>query len=207
MSQIIEIKVPDIGDYKDVPVIEVLVKPGDKVEKEQSIVVLESDKATMDVPSSHSGIVKEVKVKVGDNLSEGSVVVILEGGASGSVAAPASASAAVPAAPAAPAATKAVEPPIARAPAPPPISNTPPPFDAAVSHASPSVRKFARELGVTIAQVKGSGPKGRITQEDVQSFVKAAMSGGAGSPAAASSGGSLGGNLCNWKSSCLRGKR
>ena len=191
----IEIKVPDIGDYKDVPVIEVLVKAGDKVEKEQSIVVLESDKATMDVPSSHSGIVKEVKVKVGDNLSEGSVVVILEGGASGSATAPATAPAASPAA----SASKPVEPPIARAPAPPPISNTPAPADAAVSHASPSVRKFARELGVTIAQVKGSGPKGRITQEDVQAFVKAAMSGGAGSPAAASSGGNLGGlNLIPW---------
>ncbi len=191
----IEIKVPDIGDYKDVPVIEVLVKAGDKVEKEQSIVVLESDKATMDVPSSHAGIVKEVKVKVGDNLSEGSVVVILEGGSA--VATPPAVSSAAPA----PAATKAVavEPPIARAPAPPPVSNTPAPIDAALSHASPSVRKFARELGVTITQVKGSGPKGRITQEDVQAFVKAAMSGGAGNPAAAPSGGSLGGlNIIPW---------
>jgi pyruvate dehydrogenase E2 component (dihydrolipoamide acetyltransferase) len=186
----IEIKVPDIGDYKDVPVIEVLVKAGDKVEKEQSIVVLESDKATMDVPSSHSGVVKEVKVKVGDNLSEGSVVIILEGG---SGAAPV----AVP--PVVAPAAKAVEPPIQRAPAPPPISNTPPPVDAAVSHASPSVRKFARELGVAIVQVKGSGPKGRITQEDVQAFVKAAMSGGAGSAAAPAPGGSLGGlNLIPW---------
>jgi pyruvate dehydrogenase E2 component (dihydrolipoamide acetyltransferase) len=189
---LIEVKVPDIGDYKDVPVIEVLVKAGDKVEKEQSIVVLESDKATMDVPSSHAGVVKEVKVKVGDNLSEGSVVVILDGASGPAIAALASA------APAAPVA-RAVEPPIARAPAPPPISNTPPPVDATVSHASPSVRKFARELGVTIAQVKGSGPKGRITQEDVQAFVKAAMSGGAGSAATASSGGSLGGlNLIPW---------
>ena len=173
MSQIIEIKVPDIGDYKDVPVIEVLVKPGDKVEKEQSIVVLESDKATMDVPSSHSGVVKEVKVKIGDNLAEGSVVVILEASAG---TAPAASPTATPAI----TKTAAVEPPIARAPAPPPISNTPPVVDAAVSHASPSVRKFARELGVTVHQVKGSGPKGRITQEDVQAFVKAAMSGGAG---------------------------
>jgi len=190
----IEIKVPDIGDYKDVPVIEVLVKAGDQIEKEQSIVVLESDKATMDVPSSHSGVVKEVKVKVGDNLSEGSVVVILEGGA------PAGASAPAPAAiPAASPAAKTVEPPIPRAPAPPPVvSNASAPVDVAVSHASPSVRKFARELGVTISQVKGSGPKGRITQEDVQAFVKAAMSGGAGSPAA-STGGSLGGlNLIPW---------
>jgi pyruvate dehydrogenase E2 component (dihydrolipoamide acetyltransferase) len=192
----IEIKVPDIGDYKDVPVIEVLVKVGDQVEKEQSIVVLESDKATMDVPSSHSGVVKEVKVKVGDNLSEGSVVVILEGGAPSAASSPTAAMPAI--APAAPVA-KTVEPPIPRAPAPPPISNTPPPVDAAVSHASPSVRKFARELGVTISQVKGSGPKGRITQEDVQAFVKAAMSGGASSSAAASTGGSLGGlNLIPW---------
>ena len=191
----IEIKVPDIGDYKDVPVIEVLVKAGDRIEKEQSIVVLESDKATMDVPSSHAGIVKEVKIKVGDNLSEGSVVLILEGG-SGAVTAPVAAVSA-PAAPA----IKTVEPPIARAPAPPPKSNPPPPVDGAMSHASPSVRKFARELGVTITQVKGSGPKGRITQEDVHAFVKAAMSGGAGSSsaAAASSSGSLGGlNLIPW---------
>ena len=188
---LIEVKVPDIGDYKDVPVIEVLVKAGDKVEKEQSIVVLESDKATMDVPSSHAGIVKELKVKVGDNLSEGSVVVVLE---SGSGAAPATASAPATTA----AAPKVVEPPIVRAPAPPPPSNPAPQVDAAFSHASPSVRKFARELGVTIAQVKGSGPKGRITQEDVQAFVKAVMSGGA-SAAPAVSGGSLGGlNLIPW---------
>jgi pyruvate dehydrogenase E2 component (dihydrolipoamide acetyltransferase) len=199
MSQIIEIKVPDIGDYKDVPVIEVLVKAGDQVEKEQSIVVLESDKATMDVPSSHSGVVKEVKVKIGDSLSEGSVVITLEEAAASPAApvqvSPASSPAAAPAA----AKPVAVEPPIARAPAPPPISNTPPPVDSAVSHASPSVRKFARELGVTITQVKGSGPKDRITQEDVQAFVKAAMSAGAGNPTNVSSGGSLGGlNLIPW---------
>ncbi len=189
----IEIKVPDIGDYKGVPVIEILVKPGDKIEKEQSIVVLESDKATMDVPSSHSGVVKDVKVKIGDNLSEGSVVLTLEGGSSESM----PAAVATPPSPAIKPA--AVEPPVVRAPAPPPLSNPAPVVDASLSHASPSVRKFARELGVTIHQVKGSGQKGRITQEDVQAFVKAAMSGGAGSPAAASSGGSLGGlNLIPW---------
>jgi pyruvate dehydrogenase E2 component (dihydrolipoamide acetyltransferase) len=191
MSQLIEIKVPDIGDYKDVPVIEVLVKAGDTVEKEQSIVVLESDKATMDVPSSHAGVVKEVKVKVGDSLSEGSVVIMLEEGAA--AAAPAQTPAPAPIASPAP----AVEPPIKLAPPPPPISNTPPPADNNVSHASPSVRKYARELGVNVAQVTGSGPKGRITQEDVQAFVKAAMSGGGTS--SASSGGSLGGlNLIPW---------
>jgi pyruvate dehydrogenase E2 component (dihydrolipoamide acetyltransferase) len=199
MSQLIDIKVPDIGDYTDVPVIEVLVKAGDRVEKEQSIVVLESDKATMDVPSSHSGVVKEVKVKVGDSISEGAIVLVLE--ESGVAAPAASQTAAVPvAAKAEPAAAPApkVEPPIVRAPAPPPISNTPVEVDPTASHASPSVRKFARELGVTVHQVKGSGPKGRITQEDVQAFVKAAMSGGAGS-ASNSSGGSLGGlNLIPW---------
>ena len=194
MSQIIEIKVPDIGDYKDVPVIEVLVKAGDTVEKEQSIVVVESDKATMDVPSSHSGVVKEVKVKIGDSLSEGSVVIMLEEGAS---AASVPAAAPTPVATVAPQAkTPPVEPPIKLAPPPPPASNTPPPADDNISHASPSVRKFARELGVMVSQVKGSGSKGRITQDDVQAFVKAAMSGGnAGAP----SGGSLGGlNLIPW---------
>lgn len=199
MSQLIDIKVPDIGDYKDVPVIEVLVKAGDRVEKEQSIVVLESDKATMDVPSSHSGVVKEVKIKVGDSISEGAVVLVLE--ESGGVAAPSA-----PAVAAAPVAAKVesaptpkVEPPIVRAPAPPPVSNAPVEVDPTASHASPSVRKFARELGVTVHQVAGTGPKGRITQEDVQAFVKAAMSGGAGSASSASSGGSLGGlNLIPW---------
>ncbi len=196
MSQLIDIKVPDIGDYKDVPVIEVLVKAGDRVEKEQSIVVLESDKATMDVPSSHSGVVKEVKVKVGDSISEGAIVLVLE--ESGSATAPAAAApVAAKAEPVAAPAPK-VEPPIVRAPAPPPISNAPVEVDPTASHASPSVRKFARELGVTVHQVKGSGPKGRITQEDVQAFVKAAMSGGAGS-ASNASGGSLGGlNLIPW---------
>ncbi|MFC6310744.1 biotin/lipoyl-containing protein, partial [Paraburkholderia dipogonis] len=102
MSQAIEVKVPDIGDYKDIPVIEVLVKAGDTVEKEQSLVTLESDKATMDVPSSAAGVVKEVKVKVGDNVSEGSLIVVLEG-AEGGAAAPAPAPAAAPAPSAAPA--------------------------------------------------------------------------------------------------------
>ena len=198
MSQLIDIKVPDIGDYKDVPVIEVLVKAGDRVEKEQSIVVLESDKATMDVPSSHSGVVKELKVKVGDSISEGAIVLILEaGGAAASPTTTQVAPVATPSVSSAPAAPQ-VEPPIVRAPAPPPISNTPVEVDPTASHASPSVRKFARELGVTIHQVKGSGPKGRITQEDVQAFVKAAMSGGAGG-GSNTSGGSLGGlNLIPW---------
>jgi len=197
MSQFIEVKVPDIGDYKDVPVIEVLVKPGDAIEKEQSIVTLESDKATMDVPSSHAGVVKEVKVKVGDSISEGAIVVLLEESAGTAVAQSAPAAPAAPVVSVPPAKVAAVEPPVKLAPPPPPVSNIPAPIADNVGHASPSVRKFARELGVTVTQITGSGPKGRITQEDVQAFVKAAMSGG-GSPATAS-GASLGGlNIIPW---------
>lgn len=199
MSQLLEIKVPDIGDYQDVPVIEVHIKPGDRVEKEQSLITLESDKATMDVPSSHAGVVKEVKVKVGDNISEGGVVLLLEASdASASAPAP-SAAPAAQVAPVAPA-------PVASAPTPPPaaipaatsVRAEPVRSIDGASHASPSVRKFARELGVTIAQVKGTGPKGRISQEDVQAFVKSVMT-GASAPASQSTGGSLGGlNLLPW---------
>lgn len=211
MSQLIEIKVPDIGDYKDVPVIEVHIKPGDTIEKEQSLVTLESDKATMDVPSSHSGVVKEVKVKVGDSISEGSVVLLLEGSEAPINTAtntPAPTQAPAPVKTQAPAPTPAPAPipvaptPIAapvstQAPAPAPVSTPSAELGQSVSHASPSVRKFARELGVTIASVKGTGPKGRITQDDVQAFVKSVMS-GASAPAA-TSGGSLGGlNLLPW---------
>jgi pyruvate dehydrogenase E2 component (dihydrolipoamide acetyltransferase) len=202
MSQLIEIKVPDIGDYKDIPVIEVHIKPGDTIEKEQSLVTLESDKATMDVPSSHSGIVKEVKVKVGDSISEGSVVLLLEGAeAVNTVApqapAPVKAPAPAPVAPTPVAPTPITAPVPTQAPAPAPVSAPAAELGQSGSHASPSVRKFARELGVTITSVKGTGPKGRITQDDVQAYVKSAMS-GASAPAA-TSGGSLGGlNLLPW---------
>ncbi len=211
MSQLIEIKVPDIGDYKDIPVIEVHIKPGDTIEKEQSLVTLESDKATMDVPSSHSGIVKEVKVKVGDSISEGSVVLLLEGSeaplntvanTAANAPAPTQAPAPVKASAPAPTPTPVAPTPIAapvptQAPAPAPVSAPAAELGQSGSHASPSVRKFARELGVTIASVKGTGPKGRITQDDVQAFVKSAMS-GASAPAATGDG-SLGGlNLLPW---------
>ncbi|NDE43573.1 MAG: dihydrolipoyllysine-residue acetyltransferase [Burkholderiaceae bacterium] len=210
MSQLLEIKVPDIGDYQDVPVIEVHIKPGDRVEKEQSLITLESDKATMDVPSSHAGIVKEVKVKVGDSISEGGLVLLLEpsdASASAASSAPVPPTPAPQAAPAAPV-QKTVTPPAAPMPTPavvsaPTSSRAPARAEPAssidgASHASPSVRKFARELGVTIAQVKGTGPKGRISQEDVQAFVKSVMS-GASAPANQNSGGSLGGlNLLPW---------
>ena len=213
MSQLIEIKVPDIGDYKDVPVIEVHIKPGDTIEKEQSLVTLESDKATMDVPSSHSGVVKEVKVKVGDSISEGSVVLLLEGSeapintatntpAPTQAPAPVKTQAPAPTPTPTPTPTPVAPTPIAapvptQAPAPAPVSTPSAELGQSGSHASPSVRKFARELGVTIASVKGTGPKGRITQDDVQAFVKSVMS-GASAPAA-TSGGSLGGlNLLPW---------
>ena len=207
MSQLLEIKVPDIGDYKDVPVIEVHVKPGDKVEKEQSLITLESDKATMDVPSSHSGVVKELKIKVGDTISEGGIVLLLEGSeaaASPAASKPASAPAPTPTPITTPAPTPVQTTP-ALTPTPAPVATQTATVRAEVvsaidgaSHASPSVRKFARELGVTISQVKGTGPKGRITQEDVQAYVKSVMT-GASSPAGAATGGSLGGlNLLPW---------
>lgn len=195
----IEVKVPDIGDYKGVPVIEIAVKVGDRVEAEQSLVTLESDKATMDVPSPYAGTVKEIKVKIGDTVSEGSLLVLLEGGAQASApaAAPAAASAPAPApAPAAASAAPAAEAksPLAQAPAIVPGEGR-----RSVSHASPSVRKFARELGVDVARVNGTGPKGRITQDDVRAFVKSVLSGAqaaSAAPAAAGGGGEL--NLLPW---------
>jgi pyruvate dehydrogenase E2 component (dihydrolipoamide acetyltransferase) len=203
----IEVKVPDIGDFKDVPVIEIFVKPGDTVKAEDSLVTLESDKATMDVPSPAAGTVKELKVKLGDKIAEGVVILTLETADAGT-AKPA-------AAPVAPAAELA-KPAPAALPSPSPPAPLPPgergassaPRGAAVTidtegfkaaHASPTVRKFARELGVDLACVTGTGPKGRILQEDVQSFVKQALSAGASAGAAGGTitgGGAL--NLLPW---------
>jgi pyruvate dehydrogenase E2 component (dihydrolipoamide acetyltransferase) len=177
----IEVRVPDIGDFKDVAVIEVMVMPGDAIKVEQSLVTVESDKASMEIPSSSAGILKELKVKVGDKVNIGDLLAILEGvspAASAPASAPAPASSA-PAAPAAPAASASVEAPAA--PRTLPTAALPPHEPAAASgqlpHASPSVRKFARELGVPLEEVKGTGPKGRITQDDVQNFTRSVMSG------------------------------
>jgi pyruvate dehydrogenase E2 component (dihydrolipoamide acetyltransferase) len=192
----IEIKVPDIGDFKDVEVIEVLVKPGDTVDKEQSLITVESDKASMEIPSSHAGTVAEMRVSLGDKVSEGSVVLLLDAGEAAAAAAPSATPAAAPAPAQAPAPTPAGRAEAAAAPAPAPPRSTD--FatemaerpvvaveDSGVKpHASPSVRKFARELGVDLALVRGSGPKGRITADDVRGFVKGVMAGGA-RPAAA----------------------
>ena len=204
----IEVKVPDIGDFTDIPVIEIFVKPGDSVKAEDSLITLESDKATMDVPSPAAGTVKEVKVKLGDKVSEGSPIVVVETAATAPAAeapkpADAKAPSPAPPAPAAapPRAAAAAPAPAAAAPSKPAQgSAAPAPVDSAAfkaAHASPSVRKFARELGVDLARVTGSAAKGRILQEDVQKFVKQVMSGGApAAGAAAGGGGSL--NLLPW---------
>src|SRR5436309_2720817 len=175
---VVEVKVPDIGDFKDVEVIELLVKPGDTIKPEQSLITVESDKASMEIPSSHAGVLKELKVKVGDKVSKGSLIAVVE-----------AAGGAAPAAPSpqpSPAAAAEVAKPAERqaptAALPPHEPSTP---SGQLPHASPSVRKFARELGVPLAEVKGSGPKGRITQDDVQGLVKGVMAGDVRTQAAA----------------------
>jgi pyruvate dehydrogenase E2 component (dihydrolipoamide acetyltransferase) len=184
---LIEVLVPDIGDFDEVAVIEVMVKPGDTIKLEQSLITVESDKASMEIPSSHAGVVKEVKVALGDKVAKGSLVVVLEGAVAAPAApaaAAAAASVAVPAAAPAVAATAA----IAAAPVAAQVATTAAPAAAvpaheptapksALPHASPSIRRLARELGVPLAEVAGSGPKGRITQADVQGFVKNVMAG------------------------------
>ena len=182
MSSITEVKVPDIGDFKEVDVIEILVKPGDSVAKEASLITVESDKATMEIPSPAAGVVKELRVKVGDKVAEGSMILLLE---ASEIEAPAAqpAESIGASAPSAPAPEPAAAGAPAAQPASVPISRPAPvPLEPAAEvpgfkpHASPSVRKFARELGADLAKMQGSGPKGRITQEDVQAFVKGILS-------------------------------
>jgi pyruvate dehydrogenase E2 component (dihydrolipoamide acetyltransferase) len=175
----VEVRVPDIGDFKDVAVIEVFVKPGDTVKVEQSLITVESDKASMEIPSSAAGVIKELKVKLGDTVNIGDLLAILEGVAGvAAQAAPASAAAApaavAPAAAPAPAAVVAAPVPASAVAVP---AHNPTTLAAGLPHASPSVRKFARELGVPLAEVKGTGHKGRITPDDVQAFTRGVMSG------------------------------
>ncbi len=197
---LIELTVPDIGDVSDAAVIELLVKPGDTIKPEQSLITIESDKASMEVPSAQGGVLKELRVKLGDKVSMGSIVAVLEAAEGGAaVATPAPVPTAPVAAPAqapAPVATADAKPHptavLAQAPVLP--ANT-------VAHASPSVRRFARELGVALDRVPGSGPKGRITHVDVQNFVKDVMTRPAESASAATGAGSadLGGmTLLPW---------
>ena len=177
----IEVKVPDIGDFKEVEVIELMVKVGDTIKVDQSLITVESDKASMEIPSSHAGVITEIKVKVGDKVAEGSLLVLVEATAGAASAAPSAPAAPAPA-PAAPAPVAAAPVPVAApapvaapvsAPAAAPVATA----SAGKAHASPSIRKFARELGVDLTRVAGSGQKGRITQEDVQNFVKGIMAG------------------------------
>jgi pyruvate dehydrogenase E2 component (dihydrolipoamide acetyltransferase) len=175
VAEIKQVLVPDIGDYKDVSVIEVMVKTGDTIKADDNLVTLETDKAAMDVPSPYAGVIKEMKVRVGDKVSQGSLILLLES----------SDAAAMPKAgkPVAPAAAAPVSVPVA---APAPVAAKPaaalvaaqtsqPLVAEGKAHASPAIRRFARELGVQIAQVKGSGEKGRVTKDDVQNFVKTAL--------------------------------
>jgi pyruvate dehydrogenase E2 component (dihydrolipoamide acetyltransferase) len=164
----VQVRVPDIGDFAEVAVIEIFVKPGETIKVEQSLVTVESDKASMEIPSSHAGVVKQVLVKLGDKVSKGSLVALVEA-TGGAVPAPAPAAASSPVASAAPVAAAAGSTPV-----PPHQPGTP---DSSLPHASPSVRRLARELGVPLVELKGTGPKGRITHEDVQGFVKGVMSG------------------------------
>ena len=188
MSKLVEVKVPDIGDYNDIPVIEICVQVGDHVEVDDALVTLESDKATMDVPASAAGIVKEIRVVLGDRLSQGRVVALLESAAA--VPPPVAAAAPSPAA-AMPAASSPVVPAILAAPVLAPVASQTP--LSAQLHASPSVRQFARELGVDLGKVTASGPKGRILKVDVTAFVKGTMSGAFAASNAPSA--SLGGGL------------
>ena len=184
-AETVEVSVPDIGDFKDVEVIELLVKPGDAVAKDQSLITVESDKASMEIPSSHAGVIKELKIKLGDKVSKGTPVATLATTAPAQKVAPPAA--AVPLSATAPAATPEVKtdveaPPRSHAFAtemgarPEPLDLGPAP--GAKPHASPSVRRFARELGVDLAAVRGSGAKGRITEDDVRSHVKGVMASG-----------------------------
>ncbi|MFA6969972.1 MAG: dihydrolipoyllysine-residue acetyltransferase [Gallionella sp.] len=165
MAEIKQVLVPDIGDYKGVNVIEVMVKVGDTINEEDTLLTLETDKAAMDVPSPFAGVVKELHVEIGDKVSRGSLILVMECSdtAAPSVQPAATPVAAAPASIAVQAAAPAVAPTAA------PVAS------GGQAHASPAIRRFARELGVDIAQVKGSGEKGRVTKDDVQLFVKSAL--------------------------------
>ncbi|HSV71769.1 MAG TPA: biotin/lipoyl-containing protein, partial [Methylibium sp.] len=199
----VEIVVPDIGDFDEVAVIELLVKAGDTVKPEQSLITVESDKASMEIPSPQAGTIERLLVKIGDKVAKGTPIAVMSGVAGIAVAAPA---VAAPTAAAANPAPALASQPVGRT---PPTAALPAHEPSAPSgqlpHASPSVRRFARELGVPLAEVKGTGLKGRITPEDVQRFVKGVMAGdtrtaaqAAKAPAAAAGGGVGGIDLLPW---------
>ncbi|KDC57458.1 dihydrolipoyllysine-residue acetyltransferase [Bordetella bronchiseptica] len=181
----IEVKVPDIGDFKEVEVIEVLVAEGDTIKAEQSLITVESDKASMEIPASAGGVVQSLKVKVGDKVAMGTVIAVVQGQGAAAPAAKAEAQAAAEPAASVPASAPAPAP--AQRPAPAAALQDEDLKPGQLPHASPSVRKFARELGVNLSRVTGSAAKGRITADDVRAYVKQALS--AGAPAGASGGG------------------
>ena len=195
---VLEVKVPDIGDFKNIPIIEILVKPGDSVQAEDPLLALESDKATMEVPAPQAGTVKEIKVKVGDKVSEGTLVLTLEAATATSAQQSVSPQpAAAPTAGVPPAPAVAIPQPVAPAPVAAAALASPTaslePIDEAKMksvHAGPSVRHYARDLGADLSKITGSGPKGRILREDVQAYVKTELARPRGS-----AGGGLGFNL------------
>jgi pyruvate dehydrogenase E2 component (dihydrolipoamide acetyltransferase) len=172
VAEIKKVLVPDIGDYKDVSIIEVMVKAGDTINAEDNLVTLETDKAAMEVPSPYAGVVKEIKVKIGDKVSQGSLILLVESSAAADAPKVGKTAAPAPAPVAAPAPAVAAKPAAAAAPE---IASMPPVSSEGKAHASPAIRRFARELGVPVGQVKGSGEKGRVTKDDVQQFVKSAL--------------------------------
>lgn len=193
----IQVQVPDIGDFAEVEVIELMVKVGDTIAKEQSLITVESDKASMEIPSSHAGVVQSISVKIGDKVKLGSVVLVITetAGAAAPAAAPAAAASAPAAASAAPAApVAAAVAPVAPAPspAPAPAAATAAVQDVSKAHASPAVRAFARELGADLNKIKGTAEHSRITQDDVKAFVKGVMS---APPTVVQASGSNGGGL------------
>jgi pyruvate dehydrogenase E2 component (dihydrolipoamide acetyltransferase) len=194
MGNMVEVRVPDIGDFKEVEVIELLVKPGDTIAPEQSLITVESDKASMEIPSSGAGVVREIKLRLGDKISKGSLILLMDASSAAPVGAVAPAAiTAAPATEASPGSTAfAVE----MGARPDALAAVEAAVAAAVgkTHASPSVRRSARELGVDLTRVRGTGPKGRVSQDDVREFVKAVMQGtGAASSGAGGAGGAGGG--------------
>lgn len=169
VAKTVDIAVPDMGDFKDVAVIDILVKPGDRIEKDASLVTIESEKASIDVPTPTAGIVKDVRVKLGDKISKGSVIVTLDADA------PTGAQSETPQAAATP---KRKAPETPKAAVAHPVSPVYSDAGGTNVHASPSLRRLAREFGVDLGRVRASGPNGRVTRDDVQSFVKAALAGG-----------------------------
>ena len=195
----VEVKVPDIGDFAEVPVIELYVKVGDSIKVDDAIATLESDKATMDVPSTVAGVVKEVLVQLGSKVGEGTVLIKVETGASAPAAAPvskAAAPAAAPAAISAPISASTLGPAVASMVATSaPVAVAPGLPAGSKVHASPSVRAYARELGVDLSKVAATGPKNRIVKEDLTKYVKGVMTGSISGPVASATGGVVGGGV------------